>query len=117
MIIGRIPGALHIWVALLLVLTAAVLHSTEFGFFVVLGIWFLLAIGIGLLLGRWWALLVSPIPWLLGVGVGFATGRYLYLGEYWQVAAGISIGAGLVGIILGLLTRWVILNGRLPVRP
>ncbi len=34
-------------------------------------LWFLLGIAVGLLLRRWWALLVSPIPASIWIGVAF----------------------------------------------
>lgn len=91
------------WIVVsLFVLGAAALHyigdPVSFG----TGLWFLLAVGIGFALGRWWALLLAPIPWLLGVGGGLITGRYAYLGEFWQFIFLLSVGTGLIGISLGL---------------
>ena len=72
-----------------------------------LGVWFLLALGIGLLLARWQALLLAAIPWPLGIGVGLITGRYAFLGEGWQLPAFISLATGLLGIAAGLgLAHW-----------
>lgn len=68
-------------------------------------LWFLLAVGIGLVLGRWWALLLALILWPLGVGTGLITGRYAYLGEYWQVFFLLSVGISVVGIGVGLAIR------------
>ncbi len=96
----------------LFVLVAAALHyigdPVPYG----IGLWFLLAVGIGFLLGRWWALLFAPVPWLLGVGGGLVTGRYAYLGESWQFIFLLSAGTGLIGISLGLAiqaaaSRWM----------
>ncbi|HEU4793568.1 MAG TPA: hypothetical protein VFS96_07910, partial [Nitrolancea sp.] len=47
-------------------------------------------------------LLLAIVPWLLGVGGGLVTGRYVYLGEFWQFIFLLSVGTGLIGISLGL---------------
>lgn len=89
----------------LFILGAAALHYigglVSFG----IGLWFLLAVGIGFVLGRWWALLLAIVPWLLGVGGGLITGRYAYLGESWQFIFLLSTGTGLIGISLGLASH------------
>jgi hypothetical protein len=94
--------------ALLLVLAATMLHSIGGPLQGGLVLWFAMALGIGLVLGRWWALLLAAIPWPLGVGVGLGTGRYAFLGEAWQGVAAVSMLTGLAGIALGVRTRQAI---------
>lgn len=65
-------------------------------------IWFVVAVGIGTLVARPWGLLLTAVPWPLGVGIELLTGRYAFLGEAWQVAAGWSVLAGVCGATLGL---------------
>ena len=67
-----------------------------------IGGWLLVAIAIGLVVGRWPALLLAPIPWPLAMGAGLLTGRVAFLGEGWQLIALLTVGAGLVGIGAGL---------------
>ena len=86
----------------LFVLGAAALHYIGGPVSLGVGLWFLLAIGIGFVLGHWWALLLAIVPWLLGVGGGLVTGRYAYLGEFWQFIFLLSVGTGFIGISLGL---------------
>lgn len=68
-----------------------------------LAVWFGVAVGIGLVLSRWWALLLAAIPYPLGVGAGLITGRYLFLGEAWKAIGITTIVVGLVGIATGVL--------------
>lgn len=84
------------------ILVAAALHYVGGPVPYGIGLWFLLAVGIGFLLGNWWVLAFAPVPWLLGVGGGLVTGRYAYLGEFWQFIFLLSAGTGLIGISLGL---------------
>lgn len=97
----RLP---RVVIALGLVSGATALHyigGRVFG--MALAVWLVCAVGIGFVLRRWWALALAAIPWPVGVGVGLATGRYAFLGEFWQLAALISMLVGLGGIGLGLL--------------
>ncbi len=99
--------------ALVLALGAVVLHTGQGpAFGVALLLWFCAALGIGLVLPRWWALLLAALPWPIGVGIALATGRYAFLGEGWQLAALLSVVTGLSGIALGVvigrsLQRWM----------
>lgn len=65
--------------------------------------WLLLGLAgvAGLAVARWWALVFAPLPWLAGVGYGLYTGRYLFLGEAWQVIWFASAAVCLLGIALG----------------
>lgn len=65
--------------------------------------WFVLAVGIGLALVRWWALLFALIPYPAGIGAGLITGRYAYLGEAWEAIALTTVAIGLAGIAIGIL--------------
>ena len=105
---GRIASALRLTTALVLLLGAVTAHYTGGSFWVGVVLWFALASAIGLVLGRWWALLLAAVPWPVGVGLGLATGRYLFLGEAWQFTALISVEAGLIGIALGVVVRRVL---------
>lgn len=86
----------------LFVLGAAALHYIGGPVSLGISLWFLVAVGIGFVLGHWWALLLAIVPWLLGVGGGLVTGRYAYLDEFWQFIFLLSLGTGLIGISLGL---------------
>jgi hypothetical protein len=84
------------------VLSATILHYSGGPFFgVSLILWFLLALGIGLMLPRWWSFSLAAIPWPVGVGLGLVTGRYTFLGDFWQVVALTSVLVGLGGITIG----------------
>ncbi len=48
------------------------------------------------------ALALAAVPWPVGVGPGLDTGRYAFLGDFWQVVALISVLVGLGGIGFGL---------------
>ncbi len=66
-------------------------------------LWFLLSLGVGLVLARWWALLLGAVPWPLSLGVGFAAGRFDYLGDgWWQIGICSMLLPGLVGLFLGV---------------
>ncbi len=69
-----------------------------------IALWFLVAVGLGFVVGRWWALILAAFPWPLGIGVGLASGRYAFLGDAWQVAALLSLLVGLGGTTLGVAT-------------
>ncbi len=97
----RLP---RVVLALGLVSGATALHylgGQVFG--VALVVWLGCAVGIGFLLRRWWALGLAAIPWPVGVGLGLVTGRYVFLGDFWQFVALISVLVGLGGIAFGLL--------------
>ncbi|HEU5423451.1 MAG TPA: hypothetical protein VFU72_07935, partial [Nitrolancea sp.] len=66
-----------LWFVLLLVLLAAGLHYAGNPFTLSVALWFLLAVAIGVILPRWWIVCLTPLPWLLGIGLGLVTGRYL----------------------------------------
>jgi hypothetical protein len=89
-------------VTILFIRGAAALHYIGAPFSLGIGLWFLLAVDISFVLGRWWALLLATVPWPLGVGGGLITGRYAYLGEFWQFIFLLSAGTGLIGIAFGL---------------
>ncbi len=105
---SRMASALRLAIALVLLLGAAAAHYIGGSFWVGVALWFELAFAIGLVLARRWALLLAAVPWPVGVGLGLATGRYLFLGEAWQFAALISVGVGLIGIALGIVVRRVL---------
>lgn len=95
-------GIVQLVVALGCVIGASWIHylgrtAVEGEFWLLLG----LAFVVGLVLGRWWALLLAPLPWLAGVGYGLYTGRYLFLGDAWQVIWLGSASLTLIGIALG----------------
>lgn len=72
-----------------------------------LAAWFGLGVGIGLVLGRWWALLLAPLPWL-GIWYTRATGpEYLSRPNDFPQWLSLTIIAlpGLVGIALGVGAR------------
>lgn len=95
----------RLWLVGLLVLLAAGAHYVGDPYGLSLALWFVLAVAIGVILPRWWILGLAVIPWLLGVGVGLATGRYLYLGDGWQAAAIISVVVGMAGMGVGVMAR------------
>lgn len=68
-----------------------------------MAVWFALAVGIGLVLARWWALLLAAIPYPVGIGAGLITGRYAFLGEAWEAIALTTVVVGLAGIAIGIL--------------
>ena len=105
---GRMASTLCLAIALVLLLGAAAAHYVGGLFWVDVVLWFELAFAIGLVLARWWALLLAAVPWPVGVGLGLATGRILFLGESWQFAALISVEVGLIGIALGIVVRRVL---------
>ncbi len=88
-----------------LVLVATALHAIAPPFFIGIAIWFGIAVAIGLVLARWWAVILAAIPWPLGIGIGLAAGRYTFLGEFWQIPAALSVAVGLTGIAAGVFTR------------
>ena len=90
-------------IALGLALTAAVETYIGTPVWPGLAVWFVLAIGIGLELARWWALLLTAIPYPVGIGVGLMTGRYAFLGEAWEAVAIMTVVIGLTGIVIGIL--------------
>ncbi len=69
------------------------------------GLWFLLAIGIGLAIGEWKALLLAAIPWPIGIVLGPAIGRFPGPHLSLWMAAPESILIGLIGIVLGVAVR------------
>ena len=89
--------------ALGLVIIASAGHYLGPSIMLGMGLWLLRAIGVGLLLTRWWALVLAAIPWPLGVGAGLITGRYAFLGEFWQIPAAFSMMLGVIGITTGML--------------
>ena len=70
-------------------------------------VWFVIAAGIGLSLARLWAPLLAAIPYPLGIGLGLLTGRYAYLGEFWEAIALVTVAVGLLGIAIGILLAHV----------
>lgn len=92
------------WPPILLLLVAAILLHSGLGpgLMASLGLWFLAALAIGALARRWETLALALLPWPLGIGLGLATGRFLFLGDAWQVTAALSACAGLAGIALGV---------------
>lgn len=83
--------------------TGAMYAGIPFGLGLI--VWFVLALAIGYISGRWWALFLAVVPWPLGVGGGLLTGRYAYLGDSWEAIATMIVGMGLVGIAIGLLVH------------
>lgn len=69
----------------------------------ILLLWFLLAIGVGLLLPYQWTFQLAVLPWPAGVGLGLATGRYALLGGAWPLVWLASALAGALGITLGVI--------------
>lgn len=92
-------------IAIGLVGAAVILHYGWEPFWPAMVLWFGFALVIGLLLGRWWAILLAAVPWPVGVGIGLATGRYLYLAEAWWAVMLLSMAIGAVGIALGIGIR------------
>lgn len=74
------------------------------GFGTGIALWFFVAVGLGFVVGRWWSLILAALPWPLGIGVGLASGRYVFLGDAWQVVALLSLLVGLGGTTLGVAT-------------
>lgn len=71
-------------------------------------LWFVLAVGMGWMLPRWWVVLTAPLPWLVGVGMGLLTDRYAFLADAWQAVWLVSTLVGVAGMALGLgLRRWI----------
>ena len=68
-----------------------------------MAVWFAVAVSIGLVLARWWALLLAAIPYPVGIGAGLITGRYAFLGEAWEAIALTTAVVGLTGIATGVL--------------
>ena len=54
-----------------------------------------------------WALLLAAISYPLGIGLGLLTGRYAYLGEFWEAIALVTVAVGLLGIAIGILLAHV----------
>ncbi len=104
----RMASALRLVTVLVLLLGAASAHYIGASFWIGVTLWFELAFVIGLVLARWWALLLAAVPWPVGVGLGLATRRYLFLGESWHFVALVSVGVGLIGIALGVVVRRVL---------
>jgi hypothetical protein len=78
------------------------LHSTaERSPRVGLPIRFVFALGIGFALPHPWALPLAAAQWPAGIWLGLRTGRYAFLGEFWQLVWFTSSAVGLVGIALG----------------
>jgi len=100
--------------ALALVLVAAVQIYVPFGPpWANLALVFFCGVGIGLLLGEWWALLLALVVWPLQLAVGFVSGRVLFLGDGWEGVAAIVNGCCLAGIVIGLvLVRTVLSHWR-----
>jgi hypothetical protein len=70
------------------------------------GLWLVLSAVIGFLIGRWWVVLLGPVPWLLGLPTGLALGRYIYLGEgWWQVGLIWGVLPGVIGVCAGVVWR------------
>lgn len=67
-------------------------------------VWFLLAVALGVLVGRWQTLVFGFIPWPLAIGVGLITGRFAFLGEGGLLLEILVIGIGLLGILIGFAT-------------
>lgn len=75
--------------------------------------WYFLAsvlamVGVGVVLGRWWALLLALLPWPLGIGIGLLIGRYRYVAEGGETVWLGTAVAGAVLIALGVLSRSII---------
>lgn len=77
-------------------------------------IWFFMAVGVGLVIGQRWALLLAPLPFLLGANLGRIVGGLqspgfeLYPGYEFGVTLWITTIMGLVGIGIGLgLHKWI----------
>jgi hypothetical protein len=86
-----------------LLFAAVLLHSgLGPGFGASLGLWFLAALAIGVLAPRWEALALAVLPWPLGIGLGLATERFIFLSAAWQAAATLSALVGFAGIALGV---------------
>lgn len=69
------------------------------------GLWFLLAVGIGIAIGEWKALLLAAIPWPIGIILGPAIGRFPGPHLSLWVAAPESILIGMTGIVFGVAVR------------
>ena len=96
------------WPLILALLSAAILLHSGLGpgFGGSLGLWLLAALALGTLARRWEALALARLPWPLGIGLGLATGRFIFLGDAWPMAAALSALVGFAGIALGMrLTR------------
>lgn len=88
------------------VLVATILHALGGPLVgMVLVLWLVLALGIGVVLPRWWTFVLAAVPWPAGVGLGLAAGRYAFLGDFWHLAALLSVLTGVVGIGYGWLLR------------
>ena len=100
--LGAAPGV----IVPVAVLVATVLHALgEPLVGVALVLWLVLALGIGFALPRWWTFLLAAIPWPIGVGLALAIGRYAFLGDFWPLAALLSVLTGVCGIGYGWLVR------------
>lgn len=100
--------------AVIFVLSAVILHAGSAslhtgvgstGYTRSAGLWFLLAIGIGLAIGEWKALLLAVVPWPIGIVIGPAIGRFPGLHSSLWLAAPESILIGMIGVMLGVAVR------------
>lgn len=90
-------------VAAVLALLGALVVSEGASLWPELVLSFGLAVAIGVVLRTWWAMVFAAIPWPLGLGIGLATGRILFLGEAWQSAAITVSGVGALGVASGVI--------------
>jgi hypothetical protein len=104
---ARTAAVIFLLSAVILHIGSASLHAGvgSNGYIQSAGLWFLLAIGIGLAIGEWKALLLSAIPWPIGIVVGPAIGRFPGLHLSLLLAVPESILIGLTGIVLGVAVR------------
>lgn len=87
------------------VAAGATLHWADWDYGLSLTLYFLLAITLGFLTARPWALPLALLPWPLGMGAGLATGRYADLAEAWQWPLLTNALLGACGIAFGLTVR------------
>ncbi|CCF84025.1 hypothetical protein [Nitrolancea hollandica] len=104
---ARTAAVIFLLSAVILHIGSAALHAGvgSNGYIQSAGLWFLLAIGIGLAIGEWKALPLAAIPWPIGIVLGPAIGRFPGPHLSLWIAAPESIVIGLTGIVLGVAVR------------
>ncbi len=104
---SRTAAVIFVLSAVLLHAGSAALHTGvgSTGYARSAGLWFLLAIGIGLVIGKWKALLLAAIPWPIGIVLGPAIGRFPRLHSSLWLAAPESILIGVIGVMIGVAVR------------
>ena len=80
-------------------------YSGGLNFGVGLMLWFILAATMGYMRPFPWIIVAAPLPWLIGVVGGVATGTHETLGDAWYIPLALSTIVGILGIIFGVSAR------------